>query len=283
VRNSSSGAGGAASGEVLIELRVLLQESVHIGAGGAELQPRLGAGFECVAHQLCGQPATAPLGGDLGVGEGANGAFGGVVGPGLTVDVVDETDDGARVGEGEAFGCGILGDGEGLSRALDVHGHSSRMSARALPRFRPGGTVCESVSDSRHYSSAVAKPTNLMGSPHRRPRFGPPRAVEPPPIPVRTYMKESIPCPHPPRPPRLLLSLGSLRPPRSSRTGCTSTRQDTRSRGSWPPTSPTTSRWWTRPTAERARSRGGRPRRTSSAVSVSMRRWRGTCSPRRTP
>src|SRR5699024_9454261 len=104
----SSGAGGAASGEALIELRGLLQESVHIGACGAELQPRLGAGFECVAHQLCGQPATAPLGVDLGVGEGANGAFGGVVGPGLTVDVVDETDDGARVGEGEAFGCGIL-------------------------------------------------------------------------------------------------------------------------------------------------------------------------------
>src|SRR5699024_5995877 len=107
---------------------------------------------------------TAPLGGDLGVGEGANGAFGGVVGPGLTDDVVDETDDGARVGEGEAFGCGILGDGEGLSRALDVHGHPSRMSAPALPRFRPAGTGCESASDGRHYSSGVAKPTNLMGS-----------------------------------------------------------------------------------------------------------------------
>src|SRR5699024_11076530 len=123
---------------------------------------------------LCGEPATAPLGGDLGVGEGADGAFGGVVGPGLTVDVVDETDDGARVGEGEAFGCRIFGDGEGLSRALDVHGHSSRVSARALPRVRPGGTVCESVSDSRHYSSAVAKPANLMGSRSRRPGFGPP-------------------------------------------------------------------------------------------------------------
>src|SRR5699024_4056330 len=152
-----------------------------------------------------------------------------------------------------------LGHAVGLSRGLAVRGPTARNSVLALLRLRPDGTVCESVSDSRHYSSAVAKPTNLMGSPHRRPRFGPPRAFEPPPIPVRTYMKESIPCPHPPRPPRLLLSLGSLRPPRSRHTGCTSTRQDTRSRGSWPPTSPTTSRWWTRPTAERARSRGGRP------------------------